>query len=87
MFDDFTERQIARAAKRRDGGDRLTKEDRVLLLLSDGEWHMGRELSEKVSWRFGAYLFDLKESGVRWEKERVREIKDSVVYKYRLVRE
>jgi hypothetical protein len=39
---------------------RLTKETRLLALLADGEWHDARELSEKVSHRFGGYLFTLK---------------------------
>ena len=71
--------------ERRDAGDRLTKDDRILLILSDMDWHFGSELSEKVSWRFGGYLFNLKEMGIRWEKERVKGVKDAVVYRYRLV--
>jgi len=85
MFDEYTERAIARLEEKRAKGERLTKEDRLLLLMSDGCWHFGSELSERVSWRFGGYLFNLKEAGIRWEKERVRGIKDAVVYQYRLV--
>lgn len=81
----ITKRQIERAMERKANGDKLTKEDRLLILMSDMDWHYGRELSEKVSWRFGGYLFTLKQMGVMWEKERVPEVKDAVVYKYRLV--
>ena len=81
----ITKRQIGRAMERKANGDKLTKEDRLLILMSDMGWHYGRELSEKVSWRFGGYLFNLKQMGVMWEKERVPEVKDAVVYKYRLV--
>ena len=81
----ITENQIRRVEERRGKGEKLKQEDRLLLLMSDMEWHLGSELSEKVSWRFGGYLFNLKEMGIRWEKERVTGIKDSVVYRYRLV--
>ncbi len=45
-----------------------TKEERLLDLLADGRWHGGRELALKVSHRFGAYLFRLKEKGYNFEK-------------------
>ena len=84
MFYERTDSAIEFARKRVEAG-RATKEDRLLLLLSDGEWHLGSEMTEEVSWRFGAYLFNLKESGVAWEKERVP-VKGATVYKYRLSR-
>jgi hypothetical protein len=40
---------------------RVTKETRLLALLADGRWHDAREMSEKVSHRFGGYLFTLKQ--------------------------
>lgn len=66
-------------------GRKLTKEQRVLLLLSDDGWHSGRELALKVSHRFGGYLFTLKEQGVEWEKRRQDDApKGEVWYEYRL---
>ena len=84
VFPKRTEEQIALAKEKRSAGKKLTKEDRVLLIISDGEWHMGNELAEKVSWRFGGYLFTLKEKGVSWEKEKVKVASGDSVWKYRL---
>lgn len=41
---------------------RVTKETRLLALLADGRWHDAREMSEKVSHRFGGYLFNLRKN-------------------------
>ena len=41
-------------------------------------------VGEKVSWRFGGYLHNLKKKGVDWEKERIPNT-ESQVFKYRLV--
>lgn len=84
MFYEKTQKAIEQALERSEKG-KATKEDRILLLLSDGEWHYGREMTEKVSWRFGGYLFNLKQDGVAWEKERMR-VKGACVYRYRLSR-
>jgi len=48
---------------------KVTKEERLLALLLDGEWHSAPELVQKVSHRFGGYLHTLKhDHGVEWEK-------------------
>lgn len=68
-------------------GRELTKEQEILLLMGDGEWHSARELTLKVSHRFGGYLHTLKEKGVWWEKRRDETApKGKVWYLYRLVR-
>lgn len=82
MFYEKTQKAIERSAERFAKG-KASKEDDLLMLLSDGEWHYGREMTEKVSWRFGGYLFNLKQDGVAWEKERMR-VKGACVYRYRL---
>jgi hypothetical protein len=67
-------------------GYALTKEQRLLTLLSDGRWHSGRELALRVSHRFGGYLHTLKEKGVVWEKMRdTTAPAGEVWYNYRLV--
>jgi hypothetical protein len=67
-------------------GAKLTKEQRLLLLLGDYEWHSARELALKVSHRFGGYLFTLKAKGVVWEKRREENApRGEVWFEYRLV--
>lgn len=53
----------AKLAKKRE--ERLTKEQRLLLVMKDGRWHKGSELAYRVSWRFGGYLHSLKQKGRR----------------------
>ena len=85
----FPERtvEMIEKAKEAPAKGKDTKADKLLRVLADGNWHLGHELAGKVSWRFGGYLHILKERGVAWEKERLPDIKDAVVYKYRLVQE
>jgi hypothetical protein len=66
-------------------GSKLTKEQRVLLLLADGEWHSALQLALEVSHRFGGYLFTLKEAGVVWEKRHVTAPNGDSWWDYRLV--
>lgn len=40
----------------------------VLAILSDGAWHNAEELHDRVCWRYGARLFNLRERGVVMEK-------------------
>lgn len=81
MLPENTRGEIARSRERMLAG-KDTKEDRVLVRMADGLWHTGGDLSQ-VSWRFGAYLHNLKaKRGVKWEKERLPG-KDCV-YRYRL---
>lgn len=82
-----TEEAIEAAMEKFRQDKKLTKSDRVLLLLRDGEWHEASEMAEKVSWRFGGYLHELKKRGVNWEKERVPNVKDAQVFRYRLAEE
>ena len=82
MFDEKTVKMIEDARDAMASG-KFTKADKLLVVMSDGQWHMGGELAQRVSWRFGGYLHTLKGRGVAWEKERVPNLKD-VVYKYRL---
>jgi hypothetical protein len=67
--------------------EKLTKEERLLLLLADGEWHSGREMAVKVSHRFGGYLFRLREKGYNFEKRlQPGRPKGEVWYEYRWMR-
>jgi hypothetical protein len=86
QFDEATERLITAAelAKKSKGG-KLTKGQKLLLVMKDGGWHTGQELAYRVSWRFGGYLHTLKQHGVEWEKARdSRAPKGEVWWKYRL---
>ena len=83
-FEDLTVKAIEAARQKERDGKKLTKEDRLLLLMSDGGWHEAIELAYNVSWRFGGYLHTLKQRGVNWEKERVPGTAERV-FKYRLV--
>lgn len=78
-----TERLLGEIEKKRGEGRKLTMSDKLLVRMSDGEWHEAAELAYNVSWRFGGYLHNLKKQGVEWEKERIPNT-ESCVYKYRL---
>lgn len=39
-------------------------------LLSDGQWHSSQELAEKMSWRFGSAIYQLRKQGYQIEKHR-----------------
>ena len=82
-FNDATMELLGLIDEKKANGKRLTMSDKVLLRLSDGEWHEAAELAYNVSWRFGGYLHNLKQMGVDWEKERVPEAA-AQVFRYRL---
>lgn len=46
-----------------------THKERILELLSDGEWHDTVELHE-ICWRYGARLWELRRAGYALEKRR-----------------
>lgn len=48
----------------------LAKEQRLPLVMEDGERHKGSELAYRVSRRFGGRLRSSKRKGVEWEKRR-----------------
>lgn len=53
---------------------------RLLVLMSDGEWHSYDELVEKISHRFSATIHVLKKQGYNFEKRRI----EGQRYEYRL---
>lgn len=61
---------------------RLNNEQRLLALLSDKQWHTSDEMIATGGNRFGARLGDLKEIGLEWEAEHVKDGK----WRYRAVR-
>jgi hypothetical protein len=69
MFGDTTDELLRRARQDEALGWKLTREQRVLLALGDGEWH-GTDEMARVNHRFGGYLHILKhDRGVEWEGE------------------
>lgn len=85
-YDNATEARIAYAYAKRRMGKKLTRADKLLLLLEDGSWHDGKELAEVVSHRFSGYLFTLKQEGVNWTKRRNKLApKGERWYQYKLV--
>jgi len=59
-----------------------TQCDRLLIILSDFEWHRTTELHDLVGWRYGARLWDLRQQGCRMEK---RPTEDRAIEEWRLV--
>lgn len=55
--------------------------DRMLRLMSDGNWHSQEELVEKISHRFSATKHLLNKRGYKFEKQCIEKQR----YKYRLV--
>ena len=45
-----------------------TQRDRIAALLADRRWHCVRELN-RVCWRYGARLWELRSLGVTFEKK------------------
>ena len=45
--------------------------DRLLELLSDGQWHGQEDLVRVAGYRYGARLFDLRKRGHRVERQRL----------------
>lgn len=56
--------------------------DRMLQLMSDGEWHSTKELVKKISHRFSATMHVLRKQGYEFEK---RPIQGEQQNEYRLV--
>ncbi len=54
--------------------------DRLLSLMSDGVWHSAEELVEKISHRFSATIYVLKNRGYKFDKRRI----EGHRYEYRL---
>ncbi len=54
--------------------------DRLLELMSDGDWHSSEELVEKISHRFSATMHVLRKRGHNFEKRRLK----AQQYEYRL---
>ncbi|MEG4069610.1 hypothetical protein QUA42_20110 [Microcoleus sp. Pol11C2] len=55
--------------------------DRLLQLMSDGQWHSTEELVAKISHRFSATQHVLKKRGYKFEKRRI----EGQHHEYRLV--
>jgi len=47
-----------------------TQMELLYALLSDGEWHSVIAL-QRICWRYGARLWDMREHGVQMEKRRL----------------
>jgi hypothetical protein len=58
-----------------------THKERILDLLSDGQWHDTVEL-HAICWRYGARLWDLRQAGYLLEK---RQTADAHIEEWRLV--
>lgn len=49
---------------------RTTNFEQFISLLSDGEWHSIQEVSEKIAWRFGYVIHQVRKQGYRIEKRK-----------------
>lgn len=87
VYGTATDAMIRAAARSEYLKEKLTKQQRVLLLLADGEWHPARELALKVTHRFGSALHTMKGEGVMWEKRNVPSPTGDEWYEYRLIPE
>jgi hypothetical protein len=58
-----------------------TKLDLLLDVLSDYDWHWGKELDDKVGWRFEATIKTARYKGYRIETDRV-----GLQHRYRLLK-
>jgi hypothetical protein len=65
----------------------MTKLDRLVVVMRDGQWHSTEELVDRVGHRFSAakhvlqrqgYQFEVRRDGVRFEYRMVREEKASI---------
>jgi hypothetical protein len=59
----------------------VTTLEKLMLVLSDGNWHVTKELVQEVGHRFSATIHVAKRRGDRIEKRRV----DKNQFEYRLV--
>lgn len=55
--------------------------DRIIELMSDGNWYSTEDLVEKISHRFSATMYTLKKQGYKFEKRH----SEGNRYEYRLV--
>ncbi|MBP0027886.1 MAG: hypothetical protein J7529_05820 [Roseofilum sp. Guam] len=55
--------------------------ERLLHLMSDGNWHSTQELVEKISHRFSATMHKLKQRGYQFDKRHIEKSQ----YEYRLI--
>lgn len=55
--------------------------ERLLRLMSDGQWHSAKELSEKIGHRFGSPIHILRKQGYHIETRRLK----GQEYEYRLL--
>ncbi|MGL5509591.1 MAG: hypothetical protein ACRC2J_00290 [Microcoleaceae cyanobacterium] len=55
--------------------------EKLIDLMSDGQWHNADELIEKISHRFSANMHTLKKRGYQFEKRKI----DAHCYEYRLL--
>ncbi|MBP0013790.1 MAG: hypothetical protein J7545_01205 [Roseofilum sp. SBFL] len=60
---------------------KATLGERLLHLMSDGNWHSTEELVEKISHRFSATMHTLKKRGYQFDKRHVEKNQ----YEYRLI--
>lgn len=63
------------------GNLKQTKLDLLLEVLSDYDWHWGKELDAKVGWRFGATIKTARCKGYLIETDRV-----GLQHRYRLLK-
>jgi hypothetical protein len=59
----------------------MTNLKRLLSILKDGQWHSGKELAAKVSWRFGHTVYEARKKGFSIEMRKVAHNQ----FEYRLV--
>ncbi|MBD1856178.1 MULTISPECIES: type VII toxin-antitoxin system MntA family adenylyltransferase antitoxin [Leptolyngbya] len=59
-----------------------TKIDLLLDTLADGDWHSSHELSERIGWRFGSLLHEVRKQGHSIQTERI-----GLQYRYRRISE
>ena len=64
----------------------MTQRERIEALLADGEWHSGVELN-RIAFRYGARLHEMKQDGIEWEKRAARRGGGNMPCDYRLVPE
>ncbi len=58
-----------------------TLTERLLHLMSDGNWHSAEELVDKISHRFSATMHSLKQRGYQFDKRHLEKNQ----YEYRLI--
>lgn len=61
-----------------------TLTERLLHLMSDGNWHSTQELVDKISHRFSATMHSLKQRGYQFDKRHVE--KNQYEYRLQIIR-